>query len=162
MNRMAKLSCSRSNPVALCARRHIHGVSHHTLTCRLARPHTSLLTTEWTPKAGRPPQSKRTEHPKRQHSLLYAVQQQQETASEAALTASHTDSDFLIDQPQLQKLAQSKGSQLFAGATVANVLQLANALRTSLDFGLVTDVTELQKRAAQFGSNTLPAKQEVS
>lgn len=42
------------------------------------------------------------------------------------------------------------------------MFQLANALRTSLEFGLVTDAEDLEKRAAIFGSNTLPSKEEVS
>ncbi|KAL0021452.1 hypothetical protein WJX79_002597 [Trebouxia sp. C0005] len=33
---------------------------------------------------------------------------------------------------------------------------------TSLEFGLVTDASDLEKRAASFGSNTLPVKQETS
>lgn len=70
--------------------------------------------------------------------------------------------DFLIDQSQLRQLAQQKDSPLFESASVANVFQLANALRTSLEFGLVTDTKDLERRAAMFGCNTLPAKEEVS
>lgn len=88
---------------------------------------------------------------------------QQEAAPTAvSTTVTPADDDFLINQGQLCQLAQTKDSPLFEGASVANVFQLANALRTSLEFGLVTDATDLQIRATVFGSNTLPSKEEVS
>ncbi|KAL3161892.1 hypothetical protein ABBQ38_008979 [Trebouxia sp. C0009 RCD-2024] len=88
---------------------------------------------------------------------------QQEAAPTAvSTTVTPADDDFLINQGQLCQLAQTKDSPLFEGASVANVFQLANALRTSLEFGLVTDATDLQIRATVFGSNTLPSKEETS
>lgn len=88
--------------------------------------------------------------------------QQQEAAPADLSTTTPTNDDFQINQSQLQALAQRKDSPLFEGASVANVFQLANALRTSLEFGLVTDAQDLENRAAVFGCNTLPSKAEVS
>ena len=90
-----------------------------------------------------------------------AVRQQEAATADVTSVKSKAEDNFLIDSPQLRQLAQSKGSQLFDGTSVTSVSQLANALRTSLEFGLITDDKDLQERAAVFGSNTLPAKQEV-
>ena len=90
-----------------------------------------------------------------------AVQQQEAATTDLSSTKSAGD-DFLLEQSQLQQLAQKKDSPLFESASVANVFQLANALRTSLDFGLVTDTEDLERRAAVFGCNTLPSKEEVN
>ena len=88
--------------------------------------------------------------------------QQQEAATTDLSSAKTAGDDFLIDQSQLRQLAQTKDSLLFEGASIANVFQLANALRTSLEFGLVTDAQDLERRAAVFGCNTLPSREEVS
>lgn len=98
---------------------------------------------------------KRTVH------TLSAVQQQ-EAATKDLPSSSSVGGDFQINQGQLRQLAQTKDSPLFEGASFANVFQLANALRISLKFGLVTDAEDLERRAAIFGSNTLPSKEEVS
>lgn len=90
-----------------------------------------------------------------------AVQQQEAATVDPTTSGSTAEDTFLIDTPQLRQLAESKGSQLFDGASVASMSQLANTLRTSLEFGLITDDKDLQERAAVFGSNTLPAKEEV-
>lgn len=88
--------------------------------------------------------------------------QQEAAPTDVSTTVSPANDDFLINQGQLRQLAQTKDSPLFEGASIANVFQLANALRTSLEFGLVTDAEDLQDRAAVFGSNTLPSKEEVN
>ena len=99
--------------------------------------------------------------PSRTVHIPSAIQQQEAAATDMSSTKTAGD-DFLIDQSQLRQLAQQKDSPLFESASVANVFQLANALRTSLEFGLVTDTKDLERRAAMFGCNTLPAKEEVS
>lgn len=90
-----------------------------------------------------------------------AVQQQAAATTDLSSTGAACD-DFLIEQSQLRQLAQKKDAPLFESASVANTFQLANALRTSLEFGLVTDAQDLERRAAVFGCNTLPSKEEVS
>ena len=98
---------------------------------------------------------------KRSTHTTSAVQQQVAAPTDVSATNSDNE-DFLISQGQLRQLAETKDAPLFEGASFANVFQLANALRTSLEFGLVTDAQDLKNRAAVFGCNTLPSKEEVS
>ena len=98
---------------------------------------------------------------KRTFHTLSAVQEQEAATQDLSSSTSAGD-DFQINQGQLRQLAQTKDSALFEGASITNVFQLANALRTSLEFGLVTDAQDLERRATTFGSNTLPSKEEVS
>ena len=91
-----------------------------------------------------------------------AVQQKEAVTTNSAPAESPAEDDFQINQTQLRQIAQSKGSHLFDGARVASVFQLAAALRTSLELGLAVDDADFKSRAAVFGSNTLPQKEEVS
>ena len=161
MEQVARLEAlARCNPTGLAVRRQSQGIGHHVAKCRPARNRSSLLVQQRTCSAIYPPHLRGLLQPTRP--VLHAVQQQQAQETQVSLSDADSADEYLIDQAQLRKLAQSRDTQLFDGTNVANVGQLANALRTSLEFGLVTDPEDLQRRAAYFGSNTLPVKQEVN
>ena len=88
---------------------------------------------------------------------------QQTDSPQATATEQHiqTNSEFGISSSQLQHLAENRGVEVFENSAVNSVYQLAQSLRVSLEFGLVTDASELEARRAAFGSNTLPEKEEV-
>ena len=162
MNPVAKLSCVRACVTKLPAGRQFHAASCCSSFGRPARAPVPAIPRQRILACTRSTRLQQLQQATRRSQALHAVQQQEAPASQSTSVDNSSDPDFLIDQAQLQKLAQSRGTHLFGGSTVANVFQLASALRTSLEVGLVTDASDLGKRAASFGSNTLPVKQEVS
>ncbi len=162
MNPVAKLSCVRACATNLPAGRQFHAASCcSTFTCPVRAPVPVTLRRRIS-ACSRSTRLQQLQQATPRSQALHALQQQEAPASQSTSIDASRNPDFLMDQAQLQKLAQSRGTHLFDGSTVANVFQLANALRTSLEFGLVTDASDSEKRAASFGSNTLPVKQEVS
>lgn len=162
MNPVAKLNCVRACVTKLPAGRQFHATSCCSPLGCPARAPVSAFPRQRFPACTRSARLQQRQQAVPIRQALHAVQQQEAPASHSTCCDASSDPDFLIDQAQLQKLAQSRGTHLFDGSTVANVFQLASVLRTSLEFGLVTDASDLEKRAASFGSNTLPVKQEVS
>ncbi|DBA89907.1 TPA: hypothetical protein ACH3X2_004399 [Trebouxia sp. C0005] len=162
MNPVAKLNCVRACVTKLPAGRQFHATSCCSPLGCPARAPVSAFPRQRFPACTRSARLQQRQQAVPIRQALHAVQQQEAPASHSTCCDASSDPDFLIDQAQLQKLAQSRGTHLFDGSTVANVFQLASVLRTSLEFGLVTDASDLEKRAASFGSNTLPVKQETS
>ncbi len=162
MTPVAKLSCVRACATNLPAGRQFHAASCCSPFTRPVRAHVPVTSRQRISACTRSTPLQQFQQATPRSRALHAVQQQEAPTSQSASVDGPSNADFLIDQAQLQKLAQSRGTHLFDGSTVASVFQLANALRTSLEFGLVTDALGLEKRAASFGSNTLPVKQEVS
>jgi hypothetical protein len=162
MNPVAKVNCVRACVTNLPAGRQFHTASCCSpFACPVRAPALAIPRQRFS-ACTRSTRLQQLQQAAPRSQALHAVQQQEAPASQPTSIDASRDADFLIDQAQLQKLAQSRGTHLFDGSTVANVFQLASALRTSLEFGLVTDASDLEKRAASFGSNTLPVKQEVS
>lgn len=161
MNPVAKLNCVRACATSLPAGRHFHAASYCSTCTYPVRAPVHVIPRQRISACIRSTRLQLQQATSRSQAL-HAVQQQEAPASPSTSIDASSDPDFLIDQAQLQNLGQSRGTDLFDGSTVANVFQLANALRTSLEFGLVTDASDLEKRAASFGSNTLPVRQEVS
>jgi hypothetical protein len=162
MNPVAKLKCVRGCVTKLPAGRQFHAANCCSPFGCPARAPVLAIPRQRSPACTRSTRLQQLQQATPRSQALHAIQQQEAPASHSTPVDASSDADFLIDQAQLQKVAQSRGTHLFDGSTVANVFQLATALRTSLEFGLVTDASDLEKRAASFGSNTLPVKQEVS
>ena len=161
MEQVAKLGSFRCGATSLSARRHLHAATYRSQH-HLMWAHASVPPRAHSLGSTCAPRLKHFNQTERRSPALHAVQQDEAPTAHPDHTDPNADAGFLVDGAQLRELAQSKDSQLFDSSTFKNVFQLANALRVSLDCGLVTDASDMEKRAAAFGSNTLPAKQEVS
>ena len=158
MDQVVNLNYVRCHRSCLLARHSTHVVSNcQALSCRVRR-HATNMQPKHSATAFYPPQLR---YSNSRSPALHAVKQHDAQTSVSVPAGPSRDAHFGVDQAQLQKLAQSKGTKMFDGATFANVFQLATALKTSLDSGLIADAEDLEARAAIFGANTLPAKQEV-
>ena len=162
MNPVAKINCVPACVTKLPAGRQSHAARCSSPFACLVRSPALAIPRQRISACTRSTRLQQLQQAASRSQALHAVQQQEAPASYSTSSDASSHADFLTDQAQLQKLAQGRGSHLFDGSTVANVFQLASALRTSLELGLVTDASDLEKRAASFGSNTLPVKQEVS